>query len=491
MNFEPLNIANESIDPDVRKGFNEVERRLASQHADIELLKATFGVDSQLPDPPESPAWPVGADAEMPWWDHNDIEKLFDESLSPGRVIYVERGGDDSADGTRTSPLKTLPEALNRQRRLTGTGVQIRLGPGVYAENDSDGGAQNVAKHEPDTRPEWHGRRWLTIAPIDPTAGRVVIEVSTHESGLQLRGDMLQAAGISVISKADPKREWDWFGSGIATGGRFRQDGRLGSAFFRIVGCDIEGMMGGGIGHGQTTHHLVAYCRTVRNAYWQPEAASGYSYWKAHRRPDVEWQPFEGIYTDIWYRNTSLGNDNKVLYDWGYGPTKSDGQHFIADLLDFDYVTGENRPYGGRILVAANVAVDNGGRAIHAFESSHVDAVGNTALTNSQRILDAPGPGEVPLKPSYEIGAAAWSAKNPTPIRVAMNAGAMLPGMTFEGKAGKGSIEVFGSAGRVLDRDQFSDAGVPSVDLDGFGAYSVDGSATLTLPLAAAVLPAR
>jgi hypothetical protein len=41
-------------------------------------------------------------------------------------------------------------------------------------------------------------------------------------------------------------------------------------------------------------------------------------------------------------------------------------------------------PYTGRVLVANNISVNNGGSGMHAFSSEHVDFINNTTWHNSQ-----------------------------------------------------------------------------------------------------------
>jgi hypothetical protein len=80
--------------------------------------------------------------------------------------------------------------------------------------------------------------------------------------------------------------------------------------------------------------------------------------------------------------NISYDNDNKVIWR-GVGKL-TDGNGIIVDTHDNRDRAGWE-PYHGRTLVEGNLCFNNGGSGAHAYQSSHVDLVGNTAFWNYRR----------------------------------------------------------------------------------------------------------
>ncbi|OQD57339.1 hypothetical protein BM536_005005 [Streptomyces phaeoluteigriseus] len=79
--------------------------------------------------------------------------------------------------------------------------------------------------------------------------------------------------------------------------------------------------------------------------------------------------------------NVTYDDENKI--EWWECDCISDGNGIIVDsTLHAQEENGE--PYRGRTLVANNISYNNGGTGIHAYSSSHVDIVNNTAYLNSR-----------------------------------------------------------------------------------------------------------
>jgi parallel beta-helix repeat protein len=86
-----------------------------------------------------------------------------------------------------------------------------------------------------------------------------------------------------------------------------------------------------------------------------------------------------------------------------------DGRH-SQNALGANDVKGV--PYTGRTYIANNVVYGNGGRGIHAYQSSHVDVVNNTTynnmLTDSQYMIV----GEIDSQDCYDVNVVNNVAKN-------------------------------------------------------------------------------
>ena len=130
--------------------------------------------------------------------------------------------------------------------------------------------------------------------------------------------------------------------------------------------------------------------RVYDNAWWTKFGTSGIG---LYHLTDVPGSGTSNGYKNVIARNESYGNRNYLPY--GVGDIIYDGNGIIIDdsmhkqpALGPHDVQGV--PYAGRTYIANNLVHDNGGRAIHANLSEHVDIVNNTAwndlLTDSKFI---------------------------------------------------------------------------------------------------------
>ena len=494
--YEPLDIARPKLDRATWQALQALDARVGALH---EIIRAGR-VGAPAPTPAPEPTPPSSdTPAIAPWYEQPELSTFYKPELSPGHVYHVDPDqGDDTASGGPAFPLATIEEAASRIFWTGKKGAQIRLKNGArFTHNDRDGGATSVIRNEPRYRVGWETPNWVTVAPEDETGPAPVIVVSNHEGGMQARGDVLQFAGVDVYSTADPNDPHPWYGGGIGSAGKHRRDKRGYSRFHRFIGCRVFGMMGGGINHGQTTHVAVAFCEAENNAFWQPEQASGFSFWEPAWRADMEWFDFPGTHhTDVFYGNRSRRNDNKVLavvYDSSGKKVKTtkrtDGNHRIIDLGD----TGPNGRYKGRILIACEVGIENGGYGVHAYKSSNVDAVACTMIENNQRHIEPLIDGEDGRYGGYEIGAGSWRVDPaPTPMRTAENAAVALDVdsvVAFSPGAGDALVAAY-AENRQYTRSSFDEHGIP-VEQIGHGALNVDGSFRRTLTECSNLVGAR
>ncbi|WP_316790924.1 right-handed parallel beta-helix repeat-containing protein [Pedobacter frigoris] len=172
-------------------------------------------------------------------------------------------------------------------------------------------------------------------------------------------------------------------------------DGRNGKHPHHIVieNNTVHDCGGGGISAIQTDYITVENNLVYNTSFYSVFATSGisfYQFWNYDQKKG---------YHNVIKRNKCY--NNKSLVPWFQICKLEDGNGIIIDDFENKQNGSVIGRYLGRTLIENNVCWYNGGTGIHAFQSSQVDIINNTAYRNSQtRPLNA---GEILAVSSHDI----------------------------------------------------------------------------------------
>ncbi|MCS6243853.1 MAG: hypothetical protein H2172_08375 [Opitutus sp.] len=305
--------------------------------------------------------------------------------------------------GTINAPFALPQTALNKA--VPGDTVLLRGGNYIY----SDGSVPMVFS----TVHRGSDTAWLTVknypgeTPVIQVtkAGAVWNAIELHNaayveiSGLTLLGwnddptMLLADAATNGESTNSPVPTYN--GNGISCDGRDQTDSNgiivltRTSAnrphHIRIIGNTVSKFPGGGISFIQSDYIQIENNTVEDNSWYTRFATSGISIWQAWNYPDAATADTTN------YRINVIGNrcfGNKTLVDWTAYGRPSDGNGIIIDDSQNTQNGSTRGVYNGRILVASNLVVNNGGSGIHSYRGDNVDIVHNTAYYNGQVMLD-------------------------------------------------------------------------------------------------------
>ncbi len=181
-------------------------------------------------------------------------------------------------------------------------------------------------------------------------------------SSIDANGDRtLTAAYQPYIGQSDGRSNCN----GISVFGRYSD---IKPHDIRIANNIVEYNAACGIGADQSDRIFVESNISRYNCWWTIYAPSGISILTP-----------VNFSTDARYRMLIQGNEcygNECMVPWAQINSFSDGNGIIID-------TFTRYSYSGRTLVQNNLSYNNGGSGIHAYNSSNVDIVQNTAINNS------------------------------------------------------------------------------------------------------------
>lgn len=269
-----------------------------------------------------------------------------------GSKIYVDpRGGNAANDGTsETKALKSLQNALRRVQ----PGQTVYLMSGEYRETKIPGSLHFFIKNS--------GRAdsWIRITNAP---GHNPVIVANSGTGLLIEANYIEVSGLTVRGEGFSSGDW---GVGISIGG---------SHHVRVLNSRISGMPVSGIGANESSNvHLINNV-VYENSFWSPNNGSGISFF--HQRNHGQGADY-GQYHDVVIGNRVFRNENKVNSKFQAAKgiqIKTDGNGIIID-------SNKTSGYSGRTLIANNLAYDNGGRGIIAYDSNRVDILFNTTYHN-------------------------------------------------------------------------------------------------------------
>jgi VanZ family protein len=266
-------------------------------------------------------------------------------------TLYVRPDGNDGADGqTLATAWRTLGHAL--ARATPGTTTYVLDGTYTQPPCATCGAHFRLAANG---RPDG----WIRLRNYPGNAPHIL---ATAGTGIELVGSYLELTGFTITGEGfGPDNDW---GYGIMYEGghhiTIRDNIVSGFPLSGIGGTEVSGLtIEGNIVHD--------------NARWNSRAGSGISFWKP---VDHGLDPGPDGYHDRIVGNLVFGNENLTPTPEHAPPgLVSDGNGIIVD----ETLTTH---YPGRILVADNVAIANGGKGINVFKSANVDVVGNTLSAN-------------------------------------------------------------------------------------------------------------
>lgn len=303
-----------------------------------------------------------------------DLFALFN-SMYPcaASLIWVSGSGNDSNPGTQSAPKQTIQGAMN----AAGAGTRIMVRPGTYAKTaiigknaTNSNWIQVVA--EPGARIQSNGDGQGSCFEIK---GSSFIAIYGFEmTGIYAGGDDIYEVAIYCQQNAHSIAMWN---------------------------CHVHNFCSHAFATSGAARFDVCYNRLHHLAKWNHYQTSAIS---SISMPNVGSAAADG------YHNHVIGNVIDAIW---VEPSAASGSAWgITDGngLILDYSGG----YAGRTLVAHNLIVGCGGRAVHALGTDHVDCYLNTSCDNSQNI------------DGTEIGE--YSIVESTDCRFAWNVGAARAG---------------------------------------------------------------
>ena len=301
-----------------------------------------------------------------------------------GRTIHVAPDGDDAADGSEGSPMKTLQAAADAVE----PGDTVLVRGGVYEDVDDVIPLQITKGGTEDN--------WVRFAAYPGEVATIDFDALR---GIEVQGaDYVVIEGFEVVGpsadvdpeaatehaegyKGDTHTPTHFFSVGIRISTP-NDDPDNYSHHVIVRDNRIRDTSGGGIATARADYLLIEDNHVTGTSFYTPWGGSGISVWQSTNHDDRT-----DVYRTVVRGNTSAYNDNKVKF-WMIGKF-SDGNGIIIDALrntQPELLSGaEPTPYSGRVLVADNLCHDNGGRGINLYESDNIDIFRNTLRNNARR----------------------------------------------------------------------------------------------------------
>ena len=300
---------------------------------------------------------------------------LLAASFAHAETYYLAPDGKDSAKGTSADkPWRTLYKINNTAK----PGDTFILGVGTYELGKSfptltcagTAEAPIRIKAADGARPRLCFEGWSGIK-IGPGCAHIEI------SGIDIEG----ASGAITLdeAKADPapKKNGRLNGNGISIDGRSADtDKKARPHHITLRDLRIWACPGGGISAMQCDYLTVEDCTVSACAWYSTFACSGISVWQA-------WNYDKEPYYHIRIRHNRCFDNRQYLPGRAGGPI-TDGNGIIVDDSRNTQQGSKLGAYEGRVLIEGNTCFNNGGSGIHAYESDHVDVLGNVLWMNNQ-----------------------------------------------------------------------------------------------------------
>ncbi len=278
------------------------------------------------------------------------------------RALYVDPArGAGSNPGTEERPFRRPVEALS----IAEPGTTIYLRGGTYDTSTHSGFS---------IRRSGTASQWIRITNY-PGERVELVSGGEYGSGFEVLGaSYIEVSGLVLRGRNDSIH-----GSGI-----FVKDG---AHDVRIIGNQISNFGGAGISViGSSKVHIEG--NDVRgNAHRSFYQGSGISLFKMSG-------PTNSGHTNVIRGNYVVNNRNEVPH---YEANRiTDGNCIILDRND-------EVGYGGWTLVENNVCAENGGRGVHSYRSSYIEARNNTLYHNLATNSIEHGRGEMTVGEARDV----------------------------------------------------------------------------------------
>lgn len=313
----------------------------------------------------------------MPEW--SGAGNCSESDSTPARY-YVSPDGDDAADGSARHPWASLQKAAN----AAAPGDKIWIRAGVY-DPCRDAGCvwfdvDITSRGTPDAPIRFHAYPSERPTFIVRTWNGIQLRNAAH---VEVQG--LEIRGIDDPVSVDVNNP-EHFGNGISTI-HWPADAPEPEG---IVLRDLWVHHVGGNGIAGGARSAVVECNRI---------------WHVSHRSDsgnsgISWGP-SGTAARFPYAITIRSNvcwDIENRFAFKEAGEITDGNCIIVDTMD------EWAPaFDGRILIANNVAFDNGGRCVNIYKSSRTDVVHNTCYHNLRTASLRGMEGEISTAQSHDV----------------------------------------------------------------------------------------
>lgn len=322
------------------------------------------------------------------------------QAQSGGLAYYVSPSGSDTSNtGTSPgSPFRTIQHAANQTLPgdtvyiMNGTyGAAHRQGVAIITRSGS-ADAYITYRAYPGHRPRLH-----VTAPSDPSDTDGVWNVLLVAGASYIRIEDLEVMGDSAVLTELHAEQYSTTSNPVYnTNCVFIRPYRTNDNATTDDASELP--------DGTRPHHIV-----VRNVYvhhcpgagiaaefadyitFENNVVHSTSWYTVYATSGISILYPVDFDTNTGYKNIVRGNmsyNNETFIFWFEENRISDGNGIIIDsTLHNDSMQKDpyhGTPYGGRTLVANNIAFNNGGSGVSAFRSGNVDVVNNTAYFNSR-----------------------------------------------------------------------------------------------------------
>jgi hypothetical protein len=303
------------------------------------------------------------------------ILALLAASLAHAETYYLAPDGKDSAKGTgEDKPWRTLYKISDAAK----PGDTFILASGIYELGKSfptltcagTAEAPIRIRAAEGARPRLRFEGWSGIK-IGPGAAHLEI------SGVDIEGAAASITLDEAKTAPEPKKSGRFNGNGISIDGR-KPAGDTKTPPHHITLRDLRvwACPGGGIAAMHSDYVTIEDCTVSGCAWYSTFACSGISVWQAW---NFDREP--GYHIRI-RRNRCF--DNRQYLPARAGGAITDGNGIIIDDSRNTQQGSKLGIYEGRVLIEGNASFNNGGSGIHAYESDHVDILGNVVWMNNQ-----------------------------------------------------------------------------------------------------------
>lgn len=363
-----------------------------------------------------------------PW---RSVQSAANNNLSPGTTVLVR----NRANCSQPTVYRSTPSATTGNHNFAALAIGNDAGQGQFATGGPRSGTasawityRNYPGERPKIRTSRNGVVPGTTTPDGSKAGNfhgISVRNASYIviQGFEIEGHMSEvtldeATTLNAFYKANPSAPitavLDSSGITVGNGGQAAVLAREIPHHIIVRDNIVHDVPGGGINALYADWVTIENNRVTRAAAYSPYGASALNIYRAK---DVDSNTT--AYKMIVRGNVASQAQNLFPCKCVSYAKETDGNGIILDQFNSSTTqtttgnTGANPPmppgtytmpaYAGRTLIANNIVTNNGGRGIHAFQSSNADIVFNTAVQNSQIAIT--GDGEITSQNARNIRA--------------------------------------------------------------------------------------